>query len=125
MSTAAARLLAVPLALVAAVPASAQDETVELRQITVQIAAGTPAPQRKVRLRDFSRALDTLHSCDGVEAVARRVKGEVMTRAQVPLRLIPPVLRDQLAGKPAGTVTHVFGGQNFGEAGAYRVLIRC
>jgi hypothetical protein len=100
--------------------ASAQQEALDLQQITIRIPAGTPEAERTARVEAFTAATRTITACSQVESVARQVQGEVVLGKLTPDQL-PVPLRVQLERKPAGTVSQVFGG----DEGVWRVVIRC
>lgn len=97
------------------------NEAAFMQQITIQLPTGLSDVEKNVRVRAFWEATRTITACSQIDATAARFNGEVYVSPEpFLLRSLPPELWHAFLGRPAGTVSQVYGKDD-----TYRVLIRC
>ncbi len=120
--------LALPTAIVAGqVPPRAPDERrLTLLQLEIIVPATLPKTARDAAMRTFTADTRTIRVCGDAIRLAGRYKaekrftGNITTRTDVPMRVMPPALQADLKSRPVGRASRVFS-----APGGLRVVIAC
>lgn len=101
--------------------ADPRDAKLDLRQITVDFAAGTTKAQAAAMADSFAKEVSQIKGCGDVENVAQRLNAKVVTSDQNRVRDLPPQLQQILLQMQVGQATPPFGSVDSGV----RSLVLC
>ena len=116
-------MIALLLLLAAPAQTAAQGETANLRQITIELPPHATEADKAERRQSLETAMQG-NACGRVDAVASPTGGILLSKDDFPLSRMPSRLARQLAAKPAGTATDIFG-EDGPDRTVYSILIRC
>ncbi len=101
--------------------ADPRDAALSLKQITVNLPAGSTRESAEPKLKAFSEALKSLKGCGDAEAVGQKVGADVVANDQLKVRDLPPQLQEIMLNMQVGEATPPFGSMNEG----IRALVLC
>ena len=87
----------------------ARDAVLTLKQLSISFPAGTSEAAATPRLNAFAKTMQGIDGCGAAEAAAKSVGADIVTRDNIAMRELPPILQNALGQMQVGQATPPYG----------------